>query len=145
MEKHHIRLTAGDKTYLENLLAKGRLSARVYRRALGLLLLNEGKTLEAVATIVKVDRDTVGRWRQGYQGEGLSAILQDKARSGRPVVIKGVERAKITALACSQAPEGHARWSLRLLADKIVELGYCEHISHNQVGVILKKMNSSHT
>lgn len=65
--------------------------------------------------------------------------LHDKARSGRPIVIDGKQRAKVTALACSAAPEGHARWGLRLLADKVVELGYCDSISHTQVGNILKK------
>jgi putative transposase len=61
------------------------------------------------------------------------------------LVIDGLQRAKITALACSEAPEGHSQWSLRLLADKIVELAYCEHISHSEVGIILKKTMSSPT
>jgi hypothetical protein len=65
--------------------------------------------------------------------------LEDAPRSGRPVVISGEQRAQITALACSDAPEGHARWDLRLLADKIVELNICETISHTHVGNILKK------
>ena len=58
--------------------------------------------------------------------------------------ITKLQEAKITALACSEAPNGRSKWTLRLLADKIVELGYLESISHNQVGVILKKMNSNH-
>ena len=66
-------------------------------------------------------------------------MLQDKPRSGRPVEIDGRQRAKITALACSKPPEGHSHWSLRLLADKVVELGYCEHLSRDYARVILKK------
>jgi putative transposase len=69
--------------------------------------------------------------------------LQDKPRSGRPVEIDGEQRAKITALACSETPDGRGKWSLRLLAEKIVELELCEEISHTQVGKILKKTNYS--
>jgi hypothetical protein len=65
--------------------------------------------------------------------------LHDAPRSGRPIVIDGVQRAKITALACSDAPEGHDRWTLRLLAEKVVEHGFCDTISHTMVGNVLKK------
>jgi hypothetical protein len=68
-------------------------------------------------------------------------MLQDKPRTGRPVEIDGKQRAQVTALACSEPPEGYARWSLRLLADKVVQLEYCEHISHTEVAEILKKTN----
>jgi hypothetical protein len=64
-------------------------------------------------------------------------------RAGRPIEIDGTQRAKITALACSQAPTGHAKWGLRLLADKVIELGYCEKISHTQVRNILAKTSSA--
>jgi putative transposase len=67
--------------------------------------------------------------------------LHDAPRSGRPIAIDGTQRAKITALACSDAPEGHARWSLRLLAEKVVEAGICDQISHTFVGDVLKKTN----
>jgi hypothetical protein len=66
-------------------------------------------------------------------------MLTDQPRSGRPLEIDGAQRAKVTALACSDPPEGYARWSLRLLAEKVVELGYVDYISHTQVGDILKK------
>jgi putative transposase len=80
-----------------------------------------------------------------YRENGLQA-LYDRPRSGRPVKIDGEQRAKITALACSSTPpEGHAEWSLRLLADKVVELDFCEQISHTQVRTILKKTFSSRT
>lgn len=67
-------------------------------------------------------------------------MLWDVARSGRPVEIDGEQRAKITALACSHPPPGYARWSLRLLAGKVVELGYCEHLSHNEAGTVVQKI-----
>ena len=76
-------------------------------------------------------------------GKGiLGASLAGSSRStplGRPIEIDGQQRAKITALACSQPPEGYAQWSLRLLADKAIELGYVEEISHTEVRKILKK------
>ena len=65
--------------------------------------------------------------------------MEDLPRPGRPIEIDGTQRAKITALACSEPPQGRAKWGLRLIAEKIVELGYCEEISHMQVGRILKK------
>jgi transposase len=112
------------------------------KRALGLLALDQGATLTAVAQHQQVTIQTVGHWRDGYAAKGL-ACLQDAPRAGRPVRIDGVQRAQITALACSTPPPGHSQWSLRLLADKVVELDYCEAISHTYVGEILKKTNSS--
>ncbi|MFZ1752895.1 MAG: helix-turn-helix domain-containing protein [Caldilineaceae bacterium] len=142
MEKQQVRLSEADREALKTLVSKGKPSIRVYKRALGLLDLDRGKTLGEVAQTVGVTRTTVGNWRDKYIEVGLG-FLQDAPRSGRPIEISGEQRAQITALACSQAPEGHARWDLRLLADKIVELEYCEHISHTQVSNILKKTNSN--
>jgi putative transposase len=98
--------------------------------------------VSAVATSWNVTRQTVAAWRDGYKEAGLRC-LEEAPRSGRPIQIDGQQRAKVTALACSQAPEGHARWTLRLLADKVVELGYCEQISHTEVASILKATKSS--
>jgi transposase len=144
MQKHHITLADRDRAELGTLLAKGTLSARVFKRATALLELDRGKTLRAVAQTLGVSYPSVLTWRDNYLEHGL-ARLQDAPRSGRPVVLDGPQRATITALACSDAPEGHARWSLRLLADKVVELGHCDRVSHTQVGKILKKTNSSRT
>ena len=140
MKKEHLKLKQADRNYLKSLITKGNLPAKTFRRATGLLELDRGKTLEAVAETLGVSRVTVASWRDNYRKQGLKC-LKDAPRSGRPIVIDGNQRAKITALACSEAPEGHARWSLRLLAEKIVELEYCEEISRTQVGKILKKMS----
>jgi hypothetical protein len=88
---------------------------------------------------------TVASWRDKFAAGGLAAALYDKPRSGRPIEIDGVARAKITALACTPAPAGHARWKLDMLADKAVELKYVEHISDTHVGTLLKKTNSNRT
>ena len=140
MKKQHTKLTPEDRDHLETVTSKGKLSAKLYNRALALLELDRGKTFTAVSETLGVTIQTISSWAKRYQTGGLKA-LDDQPRSGRPVEIAGNERAKITALACSEAPEGYARWSLRLLADKVVELGYCEHISHTEVGQILKKTN----
>ena len=144
MKKANLKLSKADREYLESLLKKGKLTAKVFKRATGLLELDRGKTFQAVAETLGVSRQSVDNWRDKYQREGLKS-LQDKPRSGRPIEIDGKQRAKITALACSPTPDGRTRWDLRLLAEKVVELEYCEKISHTQVGKILKKMNSSRT
>ncbi|MBV7334965.1 helix-turn-helix domain-containing protein [Chloroflexi bacterium TSY] len=137
MKKEHIQLSERERESLENLVRKGRETARVYKRALGLLELDRGKTLSEVAKSLGVSIGTVGSWRDKYKAQGVRC-LNEAPRPGRPVEIDGDQRAKITALACSKPPEGHSEWSLRLLAEKIVELDYCEQISHTQVSTILK-------
>lgn len=138
MEKRHLQLSARDKAALEALLSKGSLPVKVFKRATALLELDRGKSFGAVAETVGVCYQSVSSWCSAYKEAQLS-MLWDAPRSGRPVEIDGKQRAKITALACSNPPQGYARWSLRLLADKAVELGYCEHLSHNEAGKILKK------
>lgn len=142
MQKEHIKLSQSDHDFLTALLAKGQSSARVFKRATALLELHRGKTLTTVAETLQVTSFTVSKWRDSYHTSGL-AFLHDKPRSGRPLLIDGLQRAKVTALACSQAPEGRARWTLRLLADKAVELGFCETLSHTQTRRLLKKMTSN--
>lgn len=142
MKKEHLKLNEADERYLTEFISKGQPPARIVRRATALLWLNQGSTIQAVAETLKVEHWTVSIWRNNYLKSGL-VFLQDKPRSGRPVGIDGEQRAKITGLACSDAPAGRAKWSLRLLADKIVELEFCESISHTQVGKILKKTNFS--
>lgn len=138
MKKRHITLTDADRTTLELLLAKGTLPVKTFKRATALLELDRGKSLTAVATTLTVNYNTVAAWRDRYHAHGLDG-LHDAPRSGRPIVLDGMQRAQITALACSDAPEGHARWSLRLLAEKVVEAGFCDTISHTMVGNVLKK------
>ena len=140
MKKQHVQLTETDRTTLELLISKGDLKAKAYRRAIGLLELDRGKTYTAVAETIQVMIPTLSGWASDYTENGLQ-VLEDQPRSGRPIEIDGKQRAQITALACSTPPEGYAQWSLRLLAEKVVELEYCEHISHTEVGQILKKTN----
>ncbi len=138
MKKQHVRLTDADRTTLEALLAKGTSPAKTFKRATALLELDRGKTLRAVAATLDVDYNTVAAWRDRYLTRGLNG-LHDAPRSWRPIVIDGQQRAQVTALACSEAPTGHDRWTLRLLAEKVVEAGFCDTVSHTMVGNILKK------
>ena len=142
MKKEHVTLSNIDRIYLQTLIKKGSLPAKTYNRAIALLELDRGKTYTAVATTVGVKSETASVWAKKYRESGLS-VLNDKPRSGRPVVIDGTQRAKITALACSQPPEGYEKWSLRLLADKAVELELVPSISYGEVRLILKKTNLS--
>jgi putative transposase len=144
MKKEHVQLSEADRTYLENLIKKGTLPAKTYKRALALLELDRGRTFTEVAEIVGVVIQTTSTWAKKYKETGLE-FLTDKPRSGRPTVIDGLQQAKITALACSDPPEGYERWSLRLLADKAVELKLVESISYGEVRLILKKTNSNPT
>lgn len=138
MKKQHVQLSDNDRTYLEELLRTGDLAVKTYRRALALLELDRGKTYTAVAETTQMTIPTLSTWSQKYREVGLQMLI-DQPRSGRPPEIDGTQRAKVTALACSDPPAGYARWSLRLLADKAVELEYVDHISHTQVAKILKK------
>jgi transposase len=134
-----VSLTDDELRSLTSLTRRGSAPARVQTRARTLLLLHRGQTPDAIASALAVGVATVFNVKRRYLSEGLTSALHDKPRSGKPASIDGVARAKITALACSTAPEGHARWTLRLLADRAVELGLVEAISHNTVKKVLKK------
>ena len=142
MKKQHIQLSESERTQLEKLLKQGRLPARKFKRVLAILELDRGRTFTSVAQTVDATIQSVSSWASKYRELGLVG-LDDKPIPGRPMTISGEERAKITALACSEAPEGHSQWSLRLLAEKAVELELVEQISHTHVKRILKKTNSS--
>ena len=142
MKKDHIQLTPEETELLTTMTKKGQISGRQYKRAIALLELNRGKTYRAVAETVGQGELTISRLAKRYRTEGL-ACLNDKPRPGRASLYDGSKLAKVTALACSQPPEGYGRWSLRLLAEKAVQLEYVDHISHEKVARILKKTNLS--
>lgn len=143
MRKEHLTLTEQEHSYLTSLTTSGELKARKYKRVMTLLWLHQGKTMSEVSKLLRYAYPSVLALKKNFLTDGLKC-LEEKSRSGRPPQLDGLAKAKITALACSTPPEGRARWSLRLLADKAVELELVEAISHNEVGEILKKMNSNH-
>ncbi len=138
-----IKLTDDELHSIHTLIRRGSTAARTQTRARVLDLLHREQHPAALADTLGLSVATVFNIKRRYLAEGLDAALVDKPRSGKPVTIDGAARAKITALACSSAPDGHARWTLRLLADKAVELGFCDRISHTSVKQILKKTRSS--
>ncbi len=138
MEKQHVKLSKSDKSVLHELLKKGSMKSRTYKRAIGLLELNKGQTLKSVKSIALLSANSLGKLAKRYKSEGLGC-LYDNPRPGRPVKIDQSQQDQLTLLSCSEAPEGYSQWSLRLLADKMVELGHCDSISHTQVGNVLKK------
>jgi len=97
----------------------------------------------AIAAALLCSQKTVVHVRQRYLAEGLAAALYDKPRPGQRPKLTGEVEAHLTLLACSDPPEGYARWTMRLLADKLVELELVEEISHVAVWARLKKMTSS--
>ena len=140
-----LKLSTDERRSLTTLLRRGTTPARVHTRARVLDLLQRGRHPEEIAATFNLSVQTVFNIKRRYLAEGLDAALIDKPRSGKPCRIDGVARAKITALACAAAPTGHARWTLRLLADKAIELGFCESISHTTVKEVLKKTLSNRT
>lgn len=134
-----IQLSNQDLSSLTMILSKSKTSAREQTRARILDLLHCQEHPQQIAKLLKVSPGTVYNVQNRYLREGLESALSDKPRSGKPPTIKAEEKARITALACSAAPSGHAQWTLRLLADKAIELGFVERVSHTEVGRILKK------
>ncbi len=148
MSKHvRISLSAAEREHLDNLIRKGNAPARVQTRARILLLSDQGRgqshTEQQIADALLCSPGTVGNVRRRFAKEGLQASLYEKPRPGQAPKIIGDIEAQLTLLACSDAPEGHAHWTVRLLADKLVEMGCLEAISHVAVHQRLKKTRSS--
>ena len=140
-----IQLADEERRSLKTLFRSGKGANRLQTRARILHLLDREVRPPEIAQTLSCGIATVYNVKRRYESEGLESALSDKARSGRPQRIDGRARAKLTALACSAAPAGHARWTLRLLADRTVKLGFVETISHNAVKEILKKTGSLRT
>jgi len=145
--KYPVYLGDEDRSYLENIISSGYESARVISRARILLLsdrsLGEAREDSEVAEAVMVCPATVWRIRKEFATQGLDAAIYDKPRPGALPKITGDIEARITMLACSDPPKGHTRWTLRLLADRVVELGLVDSISHVAIGERLKKTKSN--
>jgi len=132
---------------VEQLIRKGDAPARTNTRARVLLLSDrsqgEKRTDREVADAVLCSLSTVTNVRRRFLAGGLQNALYDKERPGAQPKFTGEIEAKLTMLACSDAPEGAGRWTLRLLAEQMIELGYVDYISHVTVRELLKKTNSS--
>lgn len=138
-----VDLTEEEKDLLLRFLRKGKSSARSQTRARILLLSDEGLEDDEIVETLKVSRSTVSRIRKRYFEGGLDLALNEKPRSGAPKRIDGRVEAQLTLLACSDPPEGRSRWTVKLLTDRLVELGFVDSISHMSVQRLLKKMKLS--
>ena len=142
-EKFAVRLSEEDRTQLEGLIRKGQHSARVINRARILLKTDEGWSASQVAAALDTSERTVFRTKRRYAEEGLDGVQHDRPQANRYRKLDDRGEARLIALACSDAPEGHDHWTLRLLADTVVELGVVESLSHETVRLRLKKTSSS--
>lgn len=146
-KQQHIYLKENERTELEQLIKSGTQSARMLARARTLLLLDRSqgqkRTIQAVVEAAMVSQGTVSNIKKRYFAGGLDEALTEKPRPGAKPKITGEVEAHLVAMVCSEPPEEYDRWTLRLLADRLVVLELVESISHVAVGEALKKMNLS--
>ena len=143
-KKYVVHLSEDERAALTQFVAKGQKSARQITRARILLLSDQGHTDAHIQAVLGVSRPTISKLRHKYSQGGYGPIvesLQEKPRPGRPIKADSRVQAQITMLACADPPEGAAKWTLRLLADRMVALDYIDSISHETVGQVLKKTN----
>jgi transposase len=149
MVRYKVTLTKDEHEQLRAVLGKGKHSSQQYRNACILINSDEGSfgqklSNEQIAQVLQINTKTVERVKQRFVEEGFDECMDRKPypRKG-PIKTDGDFEAHLVALSCSEAPEGYARWSLRLLADKMVELKYADSISHETVRQVLKKTKSN--
>ena len=149
--KYRVILTSEQREELSRLIGSGRSSALTLTRARVLLKADEAEgspawTNAAIAEALEVDDLTVTRFRKRFVEGGLERALHRKEQERRKApALDGAQEAQLLVLACSPAPEGRSRWGLRLLANRIVELGHVESVSHETVRQVLKRGRSSRT
>ena len=150
MKKFTVTLTAGEREELKQITSKGKHKSQKVINALILLDCDEGEhqkqrsTNEEISRVLNISMRKIDRLKKRFVVDGLQVALN--GRKGSRVYAKKADgdfEAHLVALSCSEPPEGFSRWSLRLLADKVVELDYIDSISHESIRRILKKTNSS--
>ena len=148
-KKYRVTLTDEERVELQRMISRGKSDARVLARAHALLLADEsanrvGQRDEEIAAALHLSVRTVERLRERFVEEGLPAALRPKrTRRVYTRLLDGRQEARLIALACSKPPQGKRRWTLRLLAEQMVELRHADTVSHETVRQVLKKTNSS--
>lgn len=141
---YHVTLTDEERTMLLAFLRKGEAKSRKYTRARILLLADETDASDAqIADMLHTSRATVGRTRKRFVEGNLEGALNEKRRPGARVKLTPEQQRQVSVLACTDAPEGRVTWTLRLLAERVVELGMADRISHETVRKALKKTQPS--
>ena len=150
--RYRITLSKQERKELETLTRNGKTGAKKFIHARALLLCDAGPdgpswTVAVAAEALGVTSRTIEHLKKRFVEDGLEAALVRKIREKPPrdVIFDGAFEARLIALACSDAPEGYQRWTVRLLADKAVELNFASSVSHMTVQRVLKKMNLSLT
>ena len=147
--KYTIHLTKPEREDLLAIINKGSHTSQTFRTAYILLNCDEGKysekvTNEQISKVLKVGMRTIDRVKKRFMEEGMETALERRPTQREYATkIDGDAEAKLVTLCCSEPPKGYSKWSLRLLADKMVELHYVESISHVTVRIVLKKTNLS--
>lgn len=147
MIRYTIKLTKAEVDELKSIINKGSHTSQTFRTAYILLNCDEGEysekvTNEQISKVLKIGMRTIDRVKKRFFEEGLESVLERRPSSRNyDSKVDGDTEAKLITLCCSKPPEGFAKWSLRLLADKMVELNYIESISHVTVRSVLKKTN----
>lgn len=146
--RYRVTLTEQERTDLETLTRNGKTGSKKFIHARVLLLCDAGQhgtgwTVADAAAALGVTSRTIEHIKKRFVEEGIESALERKQREKPPREIKfdGAFEARLVTLACSDAPEGHRRWTVRLLADKVVELKISPEVSHMTVQRVLKKMN----
>lgn len=142
-KKYEVNLTPKERSHMLAIVSKGKNKAQVIRRAHILLKSDEGKTDKEIAELLYISEDIVERTRAFFWQEGVQAALEGKPIPGQEEKLGEVQEAYLTAIACTEPPDGHSRWTLELLAQRMVEDGVVASISPTTVRLTLKKTSSS--
>ena len=149
MAKYTVKLTKDEVSELNAIVSKGSHSTHKFKAAYVLLNCDQGDYSDKVANaqvskVLGIGLRTMDRIKKRFLEEGLESVLKRRPTTRKyDIKVDGDVEAKLVQLCCSEPPQGYARWSLRLLADKMVELKYIDSISHVTVGSVLKKTNLS--
>ena len=140
---YNINLNDEERQVLLEMTHKGKIKVRQMKRAMILLKANEGFSDPQIISALNVSRPCVERIRKRFVLGGLKKALNENPRPGQRRKLDGRAEATLIATACSQVPEGHEHWTLRLLAGKMVELGIVDSVSYETIRRTLKKTRSS--
>lgn len=149
MVHYKVTLTKTEREELKAIVCKGKHSSLQFRNACILLNCDEGKfgnklANDQIAQVLHVNSKTVERLKQRFVEEGFEACMDRKPYPAKQKLkTDGDFEAHLIAISCSKSPRGYSRWSLRMLADKMVELKYAERVSHETIRQVLKKTNLS--
>lgn len=134
-----VTLSEDERSQLWTTVHRGKTNARTLKRAQVLLKVADGWTADEIADAFDVSASTVANVRRRFREGGVDTVLQDKRQERRRAALSGEQLAHLVAIACTEAPEGHDHWTLRLLAGQAVELGYVTRISPETIRHALKK------